>query len=267
MYRRGHRKVAFWYTLISIALIGLMAATPASASSRINTKGTSSKPGLVTPKILNGSTYFEVDTPLWGDDGELYLMQLSPGGGLLTGTGLMGGWNNASLIAGLQNNDLLEVTGDELVEWVDPGSGYQRYHLDWGWSNARLMATLDSTNFVEIKTDGSLWQWHRASGASGFTGRQVGNGWGNTRLIAGLATNDFLQVTGDELVEWSNIGVGYQGIHRDWGWSNAQLVVGISATEFVEYKTDTTMWQWDRSGYGFEGFVLTGPVPGIRLVG
>lgn len=262
MARRGRR--ALLGAFVS-ALMGLTMAAPASA--RATTVESLSRPAPSgTASLWSGSSFLQIKSDgtlwTWTWNGTAYSPSL-----------VMSGWGNTTHIAGLQENDFLEIKGGDLREWVyyaDRGWGY--YPLESGWNNTRLLTGQSGEHFMQIRTDGTLWTWSYVDPGDGnwyYSPKFEMGGWDQTKLIAGLVDRHFLEIKGEELVDWTDPGdgTGYHRTHLDWGWSNVRLIAGVSATRFVTVRTDGTLWDYQYNGTAWTGKQVDGGWDNARLLG
>ena len=156
---------------------------------------------------------------------------------------VMSGWGSTTHVAGLRENDFLEIKGGNLREWIyDTSQGWGYFDVESGWNNTRLLTGQSGEHFMQIRTDGTLWTWTFVDPGDGnwyYSPKFEMGGWGQSKVIAGLVDGHFLEIKGEELVDWKDAGdgTGYQRTHLDWGWSNARLIAGVSATRFVTVRT------------------------------
>lgn len=174
-----------------------------------------------------------------GDALRLWQVDITNGTNGLTFLGsVMGGWQNARLIAGVGDAtydgipDFVEVDNrGELVVWRRDGNGFSYGGVEgYGWQNARLITGTGVKNFVEIKSDGELWSWHLSDHNPTEPWWAMGSyamgGWDNVRLLGpdGL-TGSFASVRFDtQLVRWSLSQNVFRPSFFDRGWQNARLL-------------------------------------------
>ncbi|QWF77929.1 hypothetical protein [Amycolatopsis sp. CA-230715] len=174
-----------------------------------------------------------------GDALRLWQVDLTGGANTLTFLGsVMGGWQNARLIAGVGDAtydgipDFVEVDNrGNLVVWRRDGNGFAYGGIEgYGWQNARQIAGVAVKQFVEIKTNGELWSWrlsdHNPTEPWWATGGFTMGGWNNVRLLGpdGL-TDSFVSVRFDtQLVRWTSSANTFRPSYFDRGWQNARLL-------------------------------------------
>ncbi|WP_158885796.1 hypothetical protein [Amycolatopsis anabasis] len=182
--------------------------------------------------ISGGGGFLEVKNGVL----RIWLIDVQNGYSLHFGGDIMGGWDNAKLIAGVG-----EVNGDNLVDFVEVTTGGQLElwlgdetagfkhgrTLGYGWQNAKQIAgTNDYAQFVETDAQGQLSIW--GIPPEGYVqGGVLMGGWDNVRLLGpGGVADSFVSVRHDgTLVQWKWVeNDNYHPGIQDGGWGNTRLL-------------------------------------------
>jgi len=183
------------------------------------------------------------------------------------------GWQNARLLAGLDDNRFIEVKEDgRLWEWVWDGEYLNYTHRGHGFTldNTRLVAGLDSDHFLEVKVDGRLAWWYR-SGAT-FAEQIRGVGWtvNNTRMITGASATSFYELRQEDggISMWTYSSGYSERLLPGLTFNSSVAVSGITGNRIWDITSGGALWHntYDAFLGNWTYYSVAGDFSDVRLI-